>query len=128
MKDYEMSLYSFGLISGLDEKKILSFIDFSDELDDLSHERKLHIGVMIALLSEGMTQVIADERVKAIIEILNEKFEISSKTLALYAKIEEREIDEFMVECDSLSFEKRYHLAVVVLFLFKLFSDNIQKV
>ncbi|MCM3388085.1 hypothetical protein M3649_08040 [Ureibacillus chungkukjangi] len=123
-----MSLYSFGLISGLDEKKILSFIDFSDELDDLSHERKLHIGVMIALLSEGMTQVIADERVKAIIEILNEKFEISSKTLALYAKIEEREIDEFMVECDSLSFEKRYHLAVVVLFLFKLFSDNIQKV
>lgn len=83
---------------------------------------------MIALLSEGMTQVIADERVKAIIEILNEKFEISSKTLALYAKIEEREIDEFMVECDSLSFEKRYHLAVVVLFLFKLFSDNIQKV
>lgn len=27
LKDYEMSLYSFGLISGLDEKTILSFID-----------------------------------------------------------------------------------------------------
>ena len=68
----------------------------------------------------------ADERVKAIIEILNDDYQISAKTLALYAKIEENDVDEFMKDCDSLAFEKRYRLAVVVLFLFKLFSDNNQ--
>ena len=81
---------------------------------------------MIGLLSDGMTLVTADERVKAIIEILNDNFQISAKTLALYAKIEEKDVDEFMRDFDSLAFEKRYRLAVVVLFLFKLVSDNNQ--
>lgn len=81
---------------------------------------------MIGLLSDGMTLVTADERVKVIIEILNANFQISAETLALYAKIEEKDLDEFMRGCDSLTFEKRSRLAVVVLFLFKLFSDNNQ--
>lgn len=73
-----------------------------------------------------MTLITENERVKAIIEILNDNFQISAKTLALYAKIEEKDLDEFMRDYDSLAFEKRYRLAVVVLFLFKLFSDNTQ--
>ncbi len=73
-----------------------------------------------------MTHVSADERVKAIIEILNENYQISAKTLAIYATIEETDVDEFLRDCDSLTFEKRYRLAVVVLFLFKLFSGNNQ--
>lgn len=128
LEDYKITPYSFGLISGLDEKTVLEFVNYKTELDDLPHEKRLHIGIMIDLLSIGMTHVTADERVKAIIEVLNEKFQISPKTLALYAKVEEKDIDEFMRDCNSITFEKRYQLSVVVLFLFKLFSDNIQKV
>ena len=126
LDDYKITPYTFGLISGIDEKAVLDFSNHQPVLEHLSHEQKGHIYSMIALLSDGMTHVTADERVKAIIEILNESYQISSKTLALYAKIEENDIDEFMRNCDSLTFEKRYRLAVVVLFLFKLFSENNQ--
>ncbi|NRD76632.1 hypothetical protein HPT25_03890 [Bacillus sp. BRMEA1] len=126
LEDYKITPYTFGLISGLDEKTVLNFSNHKTDLAHLPHEMTGHIGSIIALLSDGMALVTADERVKAIIEILNENFQISSKTLALYAKIEEKDVDEFMRDFDSLTFEKRYRLAVVVLFLFKLFSDNSQ--
>ena len=126
LEDFKVTPYSFGLISGLDEKAVLDFSNHKNDLEHLSHEQKGHIVSMIALLSGGMTLVTADERVTAIIGILNDDYQISSKTLALYAKIEEKDVDEFIRDCDSLPFEKRYRLAVVALFLFKLFSDNNQ--
>ena len=126
VEDFKVTPYSFGLISGLDEKAVLDFSNHKNDLEHLSHEQKGHIVSMIALLSGGMTLVTADERVTAIIGILNDDYQISSKTLALYAKIEEKDVDEFIRDCDSLPFEKRYRLAVVALFLFKLFSDNNQ--
>jgi predicted GTPase len=126
LEDYKITPNTFGLISGLDEKTVLDFSNHKTDLNHLSNEQNGHIVSMIALLSGGMTFVTADERVKAIIEILNDDYQISAKTLALYAKIEEKDVDEFIRDCDSLTFEKRYRLAVVVLFLFKLFSDNNQ--
>ena len=124
IENYKISPHSFGLISGLDEKTVLEFVDYKTELDDLSHEMIVHIVSIISLLSMGMTHVTPDGRVKAIIEDLNEKFQISKETLALYAKIDEKDIDDFMIDGDSLTFEKRYRLSVVVLFLFKIFSEN----
>lgn len=124
LEDYKITPYTFGLISGLDEKTVLEFSNHKTDLAHLPHEKIGHIVSMIGLLSDGMTLVTADERVKAIIEILNDNFQVSARTLALYAKIEEKDVDEFMRDFDSLAFEKRYRLAVVVLFLFKLFSDN----
>lgn len=126
LEDYKITPYTFSLISGLDEKTVLDFSNQKNDLEYLSHEQKGHIVSMIAILSGGMTLVTADERVKTIIGILNDDYQISTKTLALYAKIEEKDVDEFLRECNSLPFEKRYRLAVVVLFLFKLFSDNNQ--
>jgi predicted GTPase len=126
LEDYKITPHTFGLISGLDEKTVLDFSNHETVLNHLSHEQKGHIVSMIALLSGGMTLVTADERVKAIIGILNDDYQVSVKTLALYAKIEEKDVDEFIRDYDSLTFEKRYRLAVVVLFLFKLFSDNNQ--
>ncbi|WP_077706746.1 HTH domain-containing protein [Virgibacillus dokdonensis] len=126
LEDYKITPYTFGLISGLDEKTVMEFANHKNDLEHLSHEQKGHIVSMIGLLSDGMTLVTADERVKAIIEILNGEFQISNETLALYAKIDEIELDEFMKDCDSLTFDKRYRLAVVALFLVKLFSDNIK--
>lgn len=60
---------------------------------------------MIGLLSGGMTLVTSVERIKAYIEILNDNFLISTKTLALYAKIGEKKVDEFMWDFDSLIVE-----------------------
>ncbi|WP_308417927.1 HTH domain-containing protein [Halalkalibacter okhensis] len=127
LDDYKLTPHTFGLISGLDEKEVLDFANYETDLAHLPHEKVGHMVSMIGLLSDGMTLVTSDERVKAITEILNQQFQVSFETLALYAKLEEKEINAFMSDCDSLTYEKRYQLAVVVMFLFKLFSDNNQK-
>jgi hypothetical protein len=67
LEDYKITPYTFGLISGLDEKTVLDFSNHKNDLEHLSHEQKGHFVSMIALLSGGMTLVTADERVKAII-------------------------------------------------------------
>lgn len=126
LEDYQITPHTFGLISGIDEKTVLEFSNHKTDLAHLPHEKVGHIVSMIGLLSDGMTLITENDRVKAIIEILNDNFQISAKTLALYAKIEEKDLDEFMRDYDSLPYEKRYRLAVVVLFFFKLFSDNTQ--
>ena len=64
-----------------------------------------------------MELVTADERVKAIIEHLNTRFQISNETLALYSHIQEKELNDFINDSNTLSYEKRYRLAAVVLFL-----------
>ncbi|MEH7526191.1 HTH domain-containing protein [Bacillus sp. JJ1503] len=111
LEDYKITPNTFGLISGLDEKTVLEFSNHKADLAHLPHEKIGHIVSMIGLLSDGMTLVTADERVKAIIEILNDNFQISANTLALYAKIEEKDVDEFMRDFDSLAFEKRYPIS-----------------
>lgn len=125
LEDYKVAPYTFSLISGLDEEKILDFANHKTDLKNITSGKIGHIVSMIALLSDGMTEVTADERVKAIIEYLNDSFQISAETLALYSKIEEKDLEKFMRDCDSLSFEKRYRLAVVVLFFHKILSDNL---
>ncbi len=124
LDEYKVTPYTFGLISGLDEKTVLDFANYKTDLAHLPHDKIAETFSMIGLLSDGMTLVTADERLKTIIEILMDDFQFSKKTLALYANIEEKDFDEFMSNFDSLSFEKRYRLAVVVLFLFKLLSSN----
>lgn len=78
---------------------------------------KESLGIFIGLLSDGMELVTADERVKAIIEHLNTSFQISNETLALYSHIQENELNDFINDSNNLSYEERYRLAVVVLFL-----------
>ncbi|MGN7400767.1 HTH domain-containing protein [Cytobacillus praedii] len=68
----------------------LLFWNHKTDLAHLPHEKVVHSVSMIGLLSGGMTLVTSVERIKAYIEILNDNFLISTKTLALYAKIGEK--------------------------------------
>ncbi|WP_394234207.1 hypothetical protein [Niallia oryzisoli] len=40
LNDYKITPYTFGLISGLDEKTVLNFSNRKSNLNHLSHERK----------------------------------------------------------------------------------------
>jgi hypothetical protein len=126
IEDYKITPYTFSLISGLDEKTILDYANHKNDLSHLPNEKIGDIGSMIGVLSDGMISIAPDERVTVLIEALNEDFQISSETLAIYAKIDEQDVDKFMKDSNSLTFEKRYRLAVTTLFLFKVFSDYTQ--
>ncbi len=121
---YKITPYTFSLFSGLDEKEVVEYANHETSLNYLPHSKQADINELIVLLSIGLTAVTADERVTAIIEHLNDSFKISLKTLATYAKIEEQEIKKFIADHDSLSYEKRYRLAVVVLFLFYILNKK----
>ena len=68
-------------------------MDLANYRSDFIHIPSENIGnivSIIGLLSDGMTLITTDERVKAIIEILNDNFQISLEILDLYSKIEEK--------------------------------------
>lgn len=117
LEKYKVSPKTFRLISGINEEDVLDYAYENTTLSNLSLEKELLIGNFIGLLSDGMELVTADERVKAIIEHLNTSFQISNESLALYSHIQEKELNDFIEDSNTLSFEKRYRLAVVVLFL-----------
>ncbi|WP_052343782.1 HTH domain-containing protein [Bacillus massiliigorillae] len=117
LEKYKVSPKTFGLISGIKEEEVLGYAYKNSTLSNLPFEKELEIGTFIGLLSDGMELVTADERVKAIIEHLNTSFQISNETLALYSHIEKKELNDFLNDSNTLSYEKRYRLAAVVLFL-----------
>ncbi|MCH1626729.1 HTH domain-containing protein [Ferdinandcohnia quinoae] len=115
--EYKITPYSMSLISGIDEVKVLEYVNYDTDLCFLPVEKLLDFTDLILFLSVGMKDVTPDERVSSIIEHLNVSYNISFETLSIYANIEEKELRQFIDDYDSLSFEKRYRLGLVVLFL-----------
>ncbi|GAF06836.1 hypothetical protein JCM16418_819 [Paenibacillus pini JCM 16418] len=64
-----------------------------------------------------------DNRITSIIEALNHEYFISYESIALYAKLEQEDLQQFMNDSSSVTFEKRYKLAVTTLFLHSLFKQ-----
>ena len=58
-----------------------------------------------------------DERVKGIIDVLINEFEINNETIAIYSGLELGDLQSFMNDTNSVSCEKKYKLAVASLFL-----------
>ncbi|WP_430087897.1 HTH domain-containing protein [Peribacillus butanolivorans] len=54
---------------------------------------------------------------------MNNEFGIPVETISLFSNLECEDIEKFMKENDSLSIEKRYKLAVTVLFLIIYLND-----
>ncbi|NRD79014.1 hypothetical protein HPT25_16755 [Bacillus sp. BRMEA1] len=124
LEEFKITPQTFGLISGLDEEKVQDYANHNNDLSFLPTEKLLDITDMILFQSVGMKDVTPDERVSSIIEHLMGSYNISFETLAIYANIEEKELKQFIDDYDSLSFEKRYRLAVVVLFLHFVISKK----
>ena len=122
--EYKITPYTMSLISGLHEEKVLDYVNHDTNLSFLPVEKSLDFTDLIGLLSVGMKDVTPDERVSSIIEYLNISYNISFETLSIYANIEEKELKQFIDDYDSLSFTKRYRLAVVVLFIHFVLSKK----
>lgn len=58
-----------------------------------------------------------NDRVKGVIDVLIDEFEIKYETLAIYSGIGLEDVKSFINESNSISYKKKYKLAVVSLFL-----------
>ena len=75
------------------------------------------------MLSTGMEQVGEDERVRGIIEVLNQVFNITSQTIALYSRVDENDVEQMLNgNYGQISFENRYRIATTSIFLHYLFK------
>lgn len=120
LNDYKISTRALSKITGLNEEIFLNFEN--SNLDDLPDENIHTLSHIAGFLSFGISEISENDRVKGIIEVLIGIFELTFENIALYAKLEAEDIVQFMNDCDSLSFDKRYKLAVTSLFLLNIFK------
>ncbi|MBZ9687481.1 hypothetical protein G9F72_014210 [Clostridium estertheticum] len=140
IKNYKIELKSLSKITGIDyvwlkdfmdEKN--NFLDFFTNLKNFNEKNKdsinnsnipnpSYLSNMIFMLSDGILMINEDDRTKGVIDVLISEFEIKYETLAIYAKLELEDVQNFMNDTHSISIEKKYKLAVASLFLHYLFK------
>lgn len=128
LEDYKFTLKSLSKITGLDYLWLINLVDGKTTLSDLTNANRLSLidrlalSDMIFMLSDGIPIVNEDDRVKGIINVLVYEFEITYETIAIYAGMRLEELQSFMTDTNSISYEKKYKLATVSLFLHYLFK------
>lgn len=139
-KNYKIELKSLSKITGIDYAWLKdfmdgknNFLDFFINLKNFNENKKesinnsnipnpSYLSSMISMLSDGILMINEDDRIKAVIDVLISEFEIKYETLAIYAKLELEDVQNFMNDRNSISIEKKYKLAVASLFLHYLFK------
>jgi hypothetical protein len=119
---YKITTQSLSKISGIEEEVISDLVKGRGDLSNLPDNIVMNFHTLVMMLAIGTSQVEADKRLMAIIEGLNLQFDISLESIALYAKLDKNDVQHFMEEPNSISYEKRFNLAVTSLFLQFLFK------
>ncbi|MBU5438791.1 hypothetical protein KQI42_12255 [Tissierella sp. MSJ-40] len=103
---------------------IKDYLDGKKEIfeENQLNENYLKLEYISTFLSGAISLISPDDRVKGIIEYLMEEYNISYNTISLYADIEKEDIEDFMKDANSISYEKKYRLATTSLFLHFLFK------
>ncbi|MFH0066106.1 HTH domain-containing protein [Peribacillus sp. NPDC056705] len=122
LNDYKMPAASLSKITGISEQVILDFANGENIQSTVTQTEMMDLIDLVGLLVIGVPSSDANERVSAITQALNKEFGIPIETISLFSTLECEDIEEFMKENDSLSIEKRYNLAVTVLFLHYIFK------
>ena len=138
IKNYKIDLKSLSKITGIDYALLKDFMDgknifldfFTNSKNSTENNRDnvnnsnipnpIYLSSIVSVLSYG--KINEDERVKAVIDVLISEFEINYETLAIYAKLELEDVQNFINDTNSISIEKKYKLAVASLFLHFLFK------
>ena len=140
IKSYKIELKSLSKITGIDYAWLKDFMDGKnsflnfytnninfnennkESINNSNIPNPSYLSNMIYMLSDGMFMISEDDRVKGVIDVLIGEFEIKYETIAIYAKLELEDVQNFMNDTNSISIEKKYKLAITSLFLHYLFK------
>lgn len=133
IKNYKIELKSLSKITGIDYVWLKDFMDGKDifldyftnlknftennkeNINDSNIPNPISLSNMVSVLS--YRRINEDEKVKDVIDVLIAEFEINYETVAIYAGLIIEDVQKFMNDTNSISFEKKYKLAVASLFL-----------
>lgn len=91
--------------------------NYKDTDDSPNAPNPLWFSQVISMLYDGIDTISEDNRVKAIIDLLTTDYDMSYESIALYSSISLSDVESFMKDTSSISFEKKYKLAVAAIFL-----------
>lgn len=122
IENYRISPESLSKITGVDTEFIKGLAEGKGDLFDISEVTKITFTNLMVMLSLGVSSVNEDDRVKSIIDTLNEMYGISYDTIAIYAQMDKEDILQFLQDSSHVSSEKKYKVAVTSLFLYYIFK------
>ncbi|AGX41571.1 hypothetical protein FHU23_000759 [Clostridium saccharobutylicum] len=111
--NFKLSTKALQKITGLDPEWLNSYLNKRASVHDLSYQSMAELSNLSFMLSDAITFVDNDDRIKGIIDILKEEFYISYETIALYAKIDVIDVEKFIEDTKSIGFEKKYKIATI---------------
>lgn len=117
LNKYKITPQSLSKITRIDNEVIINFANGKTDLSTLSIFDRMDFIDLMGLLSLGMQAANENERVRAVIQVLNDEFEFTTETIALYANLTREDVQSFLNDANSISIDKRYKLAVAVFFL-----------
>lgn len=123
---YKITPNTLSKISGIEEDVILGYLNGRNDFAELGNSHsKLNFDSLLFMLAKGIQMIDESERVKGVIDILNQHWGISYETIALYAKLDTNDVQQFMKDPKSISIDKKYSLSVTSLFLHYLFKPTL---
>ncbi|MDO3412442.1 hypothetical protein QWJ34_21940 [Saccharibacillus sp. CPCC 101409] len=126
MTTYKLSTQTLSKMSNSSEDMILDLLNGTVDETKYSQIEISEFQQFVVLLSESFEIAQPNERVQAIIEHLIHHLNFSVDSIALFAKVEGQDIEHFLENAESLSFEKRYKLATTAVFLFYLSKPQLK--
>lgn len=114
---------TYNILSNLTKVNSQWFVDFVDgkKVDSLSGETIHYINDLVTILSLG-ADISIDTRLKSIIEVFEQIYEMDIEILANCIGIEKEIVLKFMKNSELISAEQKYELAVKVMFLYYVFK------
>lgn len=120
MNKYDVTIEAISNITKLEKKWLQEFINEKSSLAELNGSERTELIQTIFFLKDSIDSISNDDRLKGTIESLIE-FGISKKTIANYSKLETKDIELFLTDSTQLSFENKYKLGIISLFLLGFF-------
>ncbi len=135
IEDYKFELEALSRMINVDYNWLKDYMDgkrnlhefYANAIDSIKNNKELvwnpkcpepsSLSNKIYILSEGICSINEDGRVKGIIDVLIIDVGISYDTLAMYAGIGLDDVQNFMKDTNSITYEKKYKLAVASLSL-----------
>lgn len=126
VENFKFELSFLSRATGVDINSLEKFYNGQVEIMDLSLslEQFSKFTRVVSSLPMDITMVKDDDRVHAILEHLTiHGLKLSLETISIYADVSIEDLESFMKDTNSISYEKRYKIATKCLYLHFLFKE-----
>lgn len=113
----KITINTLSKVTRIEKQWFEDYISEKEHIESISPDEIHFITDFISILSLGM-KIDDDSRLKAIIEVLTQIYEMNTDTIANCIEIDRQIIENFMLDSNLISMEEKYTLSVKVMFLY----------